>query len=228
MESALENAAKRGNRDMVKLLLDTCATRNLNDSTLRCTVAEAAKNAISCGDVEVAKLLLGEYDGSGAGQVKSARKGKLGVLSTLLELSDHETVLDALFKIASPENVEMSKLMLEKCDDSVFAQIFGHAAEHGFVALVQRLLDRVDPCTVNRALVRAAVRGHAEVVQALLGRCDETNIDFALEVAAWVGHADVVVMLRDRCDPGSVKNALANATAMEVVHLLSNKKARTA
>ncbi|KAE8976701.1 hypothetical protein PR001_g25345 [Phytophthora rubi] len=250
MGNALEKAAESGNRDMVKLLLDTCATRNLYDSIIRLTVAVAAKQAIFYGDVEVAKLLLNECDGSVAGQalenavksnhlelveicaekgdnlykimalVEAAQGEHIQVVETLMKYLDESSILRALQRLPCDVNIFVLRAMLNKCEPARYPEIFADAAARGFRGLVECLQNEMDSQSIRWALMSAAANGHTEVVNALLRSCDSTSIGCALEAAAMRGQVGVVDLLRGHSDAESISSALAAAEEADHIEVV--------
>lgn len=182
--SALSMAAKRGNTNIVKLLLQNGAATNC---TLKNFKTNALIEAVKHGHTEIVKLLLDHQGGEAQDTTDN------GAMLDLAVYSDHDQIVKLLLDILPDATAS------RKAED-----LFVYAAKNGNYKIVELLLSRVPNYLRNshtrQSLYIATRNGHEELIKVLLGRV-KINLAHLLVVAAGAGKDQVVEILLKRGAP---------------------------
>ncbi len=206
----LFHAASRGNRDLVKLLLNNGANVNAKGTNGHTALMLAS---IKESNTEMVKFLLD----SGANVNAANRGGKT-----------------ALMYASKQGNKEIVQLLLDKGANANAKSTNGDtalilAACHGHQDVVKILINAgADANAADRdgitSLMWASSNGHKEIVELLLSKgvnvdAYSSNYRSALMLASYGGHKQIVQLLLDRSADITIKNIQGN-TAL-ILNLIS-------
>lgn len=201
--TALDEAAKGGHSDVVKLLLDKGAIISTEGywPTLKWAAGNRKWDVVKVLLDRGADLSVDAYFGPTA-LVKAAGDGNLGLIQTLLTkgvVLDAEHGCRALVGAAGEGHPEIVKFLLEKGVD------INAENEDG-----------------RTALMSAAIRGQVEIVRLLLDRGADVNAkdhgdNTALIDAAWGGNPAVLKLLLGKAADVNAKNE-DGETALKIAH----------
>jgi ankyrin repeat protein len=181
--TAMTYAAKGGNMDIVKLMIEKGATA-FNSSMMY---------AAEEGHMEIVKLMI-EKGATyfNAGLIIVAGRGYMEIVKLMIE-KGATNFNSGMNYAAGGGHMEIVKLMIEK-GATDFNWAISYAAEGGHIEIVKFLIEK-GATNFNIAMTTAAEEGYMKIVKLLIEKGAD-NFNNAIESAARGGHMEIVNYLK--------------------------------
>ncbi|KAI9981021.1 hypothetical protein PInf_010375 [Phytophthora infestans] len=227
--------ARAGNREMVALLLQECEARHLKATWYSQHVGIPVETAASCGDLEMAKLLVKKCDPASAGRalkiaVANNHTNMLHLFAPMTGVYRKEDPykVDALVLAATACRQASLEIMVHYSDQSTIEEALLRLSSDGDRSSTRLLLRTYDPASYKHLFIKAAEKGAAELVEIILdqnvmGTC---SMRWALMTASSKGYVETVRAMLDKCDFASICCALGAAVIkheLAVIDLLRKR-----
>ncbi|KAG7383920.1 hypothetical protein PHYPSEUDO_003213 [Phytophthora pseudosyringae] len=215
---SLHEAAACGKHRVVDFLLHECKTRRLDDSIYNSSVGFAVEIAADCGDLEMAKLLVGKCTPANAGRalnIAGANK-RIDIVELFARKSGAYFKYDpykveALVQAAKDNQIAAVELLSNYIDQPTIEEALMRLPSRGHADATKLLLDKSEPGAVKRIFANAARNGLVELTAILLDHMDASSIRWALMSASSGGHVPTVKVLLRKSNIVSIGCALEAA-----------------